>query len=110
MKKYICPTCSKSTEIPNTKLEPISFCCPFCLSISKITNGKLSYVTKFKNEIHNNYTFIGEKITFKSKTYHVVGISTKQDTASKTKWNEYIVANYNGDLFFYLTVTTFALI
>lgn len=100
MKNYTCPTCSKTTEIPHTKLQPISFSCPFCLSVASIENGVLTNIGKFKNEIDNNYTFIGEKIIFHSKTYHVVGISTKKDTSNHTKWNEYIVVDYDGNLFF----------
>lgn len=100
MKNYTCPTCSKTTEIPHTKLQPVSFSCPFCLSVASINNGVLTNIGRFKNEIDNNYTFIGEKIVFQSKTYHVVGISTKKDTSDNTKWNEYIVVDYDGNLFF----------
>lgn len=100
MNNYTCPTCSKTTEIPYTKLQPVSFSCPFCLSVASINNGVLTNIGEFKTEINNNYTFIGEKIIFQSKTYHVVGISTKKDTANHTKWNEYIVVDYDGNLFF----------
>lgn len=100
MRNYRCPICSKTTEIPHTKLQPVSFSCPFCLSVANINNGVLSNIGKFTREVENNYTFIGEKIIFQSKTYHVVGISTKKDTSTKEKWNEYIVVDYDGNLFF----------
>ncbi|WP_177761429.1 DUF4178 domain-containing protein [Flavobacterium sp. I3-2] len=100
MRNYRCPICSKITELPLTKLHPKTFSCPSCLTISKINNYELKFIGQFKEEIENNYTFIGEKIIFQSKTYHVVGISTKRDTSTHEKWNEYIVVDYDGDLFF----------
>src|SRR5690606_12053480 len=41
---------------------------------------------------------LNEIVTYNGRTYHIVGISTKQEKGSYVSWNEYILADTNGDL------------
>jgi len=98
---YRCLKCGHATTLPQTKLKPETFSCPECKSIFDITDGyTLVYKGSFKGDLNNNYAKLGELITYNKKEYHIVGISTKKENKSHVKWNEYIVADASGDLFF----------
>ena len=98
---YQCSQCGTATTLPQTKLKPQTFSCPNCKSIFDITeNFALVFKGTFKGDFYKNYANLGELILYKKKEYHIVGISTKKEKNGHEKWNAYIVADANADLFF----------
>lgn len=98
---YLCSQCGTETALPYTKLKPETFSCPNCKSIFNINGDfSLSFKDTFKGDFYKNYAKLGELILYKKKEYHIVGISTKKEKNGHEKWNEYIVADTAGDLFF----------
>ena len=98
--KYQCANCHSVTEIAYTKLKPQTFACPVCSSISKINETTTEYAGKIIGSFKDVYASLNEIVTYNGRTYHIVGISTKQEKGSYVSWNEYILADKNGDLIF----------
>lgn len=98
--KYQCANCHSVTEIAYTKLKPQTFACPVCSSISKINETTTEYAGKITGSFKDIYASLNEIVTYNGRTYHIVGISTKQEKGSYVSWNEYILADTNGDLIF----------
>lgn len=98
--KYQCAACHAVTEIAYTKLAPTTFGCPACSSVSKIENGITSTIAKLTGSFKDVYADLNETVVYNGKTYYIVGISTKQEKGSYVTWNEYILADHNGDLIF----------
>ncbi|MEG0915785.1 MAG: DUF4178 domain-containing protein [Myroides sp.] len=98
--KYQCANCHSVTEIAYTKLKPQTFACPVCSSISKINETSTEYAGKITGSFKDVYASLNETVTYNGRTYYIVGISTKQEKGSYVSWNEYILADKNGDLIF----------
>lgn len=100
-RSYSCSECNTITNLPFTQLSPKTFTCPNCKSIFDIKlDRSLVFKGKFTGNFYRKFAELGEIITYQNTKYHVVGISTKKDVSSFEKWNEYIIANATGDLFF----------
>lgn len=98
--QYQCSNCHGVTKIAYTKLKPQTFACPLCSSISRIDSDKTEYIGKITGSFKDVYASLNETVTYSGRTYHIVGISTKQEKGSYVSWNEYILADKNGDLIF----------
>ena len=100
-RSYLCSECGTETNLPFTQLNPQTFTCPSCKSIFDIKLDRtLHFKGKFTGDFYKNFAQLGEVINYKNKKYHVVGISTKKEKNGHEKWNEYIVVDQTGDLFF----------